>query len=1254
MSHLQDQINALLPDNTEGAVSVADTRNSFIIVTDDLHIKDGLIAGKEAALGNPTIDGQVLSSTILGARTWVDLLAGPTGPQGEPGIDGINGTNGLDGADGADSTVPGPAGSTGPQGTAATIAVGAVSGVQEGGTPTVTNAGTNEEAIFDFGLTVGNTGATGTQGIDGPTGAQGEQGISGIDGADSVVPGPVGPEGPRGYGTNILGVAALANIIAHTAGTIGEAYVTNTAGVDTNGTAVEIDDVLRATDTAVPSTWVTIGAFKGETGAPGTDGADSVVPGPDGAIGPEGPEGPAGTGINVLGIESSAVVITFTAVAVGDSYVSNDVGVDSEGSVVAIDDVLRATDIAVPSNWVTIGPIQGPKGDTGTQGIQGDTGIQGPIGPDGVQGIQGPIGSDGADSVVPGPQGDPGPQGNDGADSIVPGPTGADGPQGIQGVKGLGWTSGIYNAPTGIVSFASTDGLEFVTGDLRGAEGTVGDQGPQGVPGTGLFPQGSATVAELNAFVADPSLGFLWIMLDAGTVTYGIDPVVVAIDDMVVWGEEGSFINFGSLSVNTEWVNIIGIPQNVVDAYPNTGGPINGDVTVSGKLKADDQFEVGIYSSTLNSVIIFNDTTGTITGLPGLLWNNVVGEFQIDPGDGINQTLIHAGNIPTPDLSQYVDITSDQLINGVKTWNDNAVFKAVVDITSNLDVGGIFTTSGVDGNTNAQFNGGIVRMTHSTDVDATARGFKFVPEMFDARSEIGAYGNGGGGLAIGGNNTGSGLQTVSMFFNPADYNITLEHYNDTSGLIEVSAVFARTVATFNVPIVGIAPTDPSHLARLENVNTKETGLGVPTSDGFVLSSTIAGVRTWVTPQSGPQGIQGEVGPAGADGADGATGPTGAAATIAVGTVIGTAPGVEPTIVDSGVPGAAIFDFTLEQGAQGTIGNTGPVGADGADSIVPGPEGPIGPQGVAGPGTNILGQDTTVAIVAKTAVVIGDAYVTTDGGVDSEGSTVILGDLLRATDTVVPSNWVTLGPIQGPQGVQGVQGDVGPAGADGADSVVPGPTGPAGTDGADSIVPGPEGAAGATGADGPIGPDGPQGVAGVDGKTWFTDIIDPIAADGVDGDLWQNTVTNNYWTKAAGVWTDQGSIVGPAGATGADGATGGVGPAGADGADSVVPGPTGPAGTDGADSVVPGPQGEIGPTGPAGAEGTEGPTAISGDAGNIAELGVDNLIYIDAVTSDADGGGSVGGDKVTEMVSLTQVEYDAIVTKVPTAFYIIVG
>jgi hypothetical protein len=53
-------------------------------------------------------------------------------------------------------------------------------------------------------------------------------------------------------------------------------------------------------------------------------------------------------------------------------------------------------------------------------------------------------------------------------------PAGAQGIQGVAGTDGTGWTGGSYNASNGVVTFVSSDGLGFVTGDLRGAS-SAGD-----------------------------------------------------------------------------------------------------------------------------------------------------------------------------------------------------------------------------------------------------------------------------------------------------------------------------------------------------------------------------------------------------------------------------------------------------------------------------------------------------------------------------------------------------------------------------------------------------------------------------------------------------------------------------------------------------------------------------------------------------------------------------------------------------------
>jgi len=63
--------------------------------------------------------------------------------------------------------------------------------------------------------------------------------------------------------------------------------------------------------------------------------------------------------------------------------------------------------------------------------------------------------------------------------TVPRGDTGATGAAGDDSA----WTGGSYASATGVVTFASDDGLGFVTGDLRGATGSQGIQGIQGIQG---------------------------------------------------------------------------------------------------------------------------------------------------------------------------------------------------------------------------------------------------------------------------------------------------------------------------------------------------------------------------------------------------------------------------------------------------------------------------------------------------------------------------------------------------------------------------------------------------------------------------------------------------------------------------------------------------------------------------------------------------------------------------------------------------
>jgi hypothetical protein len=112
----------------------------------------------------------------------------------------------------------------------------------------------------------------------------------------------------------------------------------------------------------------------GATGPTGPPGADSTVPGP---TGPEGPTGPQGGGIQIVGSVPDAPTGLPPTGAPGDVWISAD---DGHGWMWD------------GTQWVDIGPVQGPPGETGPSGPPGETG---PPGPAGETGPAGPAGGGG-------------------------------------------------------------------------------------------------------------------------------------------------------------------------------------------------------------------------------------------------------------------------------------------------------------------------------------------------------------------------------------------------------------------------------------------------------------------------------------------------------------------------------------------------------------------------------------------------------------------------------------------------------------------------------------------------------------------------------------------------------------------------------------------------------------------------------------------------------------------------------------------
>jgi hypothetical protein len=288
----------------------------------------------------------------------------------------------------------------------------------------------------------------------------------------------------------------------------------------------------------------------GETGVQGPAGAD----GAEGPAGATGPQGPAGMGINLKGHVPTVADLP-TGATQGDTYVVDQDGnaytwSETDAQYIDIGQIVGPQGETGPQGSQGIQGEVGPKGDTGAEGPQGPKGDTGPAGADGVAGPKGDTGAAGADGVA-GPKGDTGdvgPQGPEGVQGIpgLQGPAGADGKDGAEGPMGpkgdlgpqgdVGAKGDIGNTgPQGEVGPVGPAGADGEVGPAgpQGEVGPKGDQGDQGIPGLGITFKGRvATVGDLPAtatqgdmYIID-STGDAWVWDDGAAAFENAGPIV--------------------------------------------------------------------------------------------------------------------------------------------------------------------------------------------------------------------------------------------------------------------------------------------------------------------------------------------------------------------------------------------------------------------------------------------------------------------------------------------------------------------------------------------------------------------------------------------------------------------------------------------------------------------------------------------------------------------------------------------------------
>ena len=219
-----------------------------------------------------------------------------------------------------------------------------------------------------------------------------------------------------------------------------------------------------------------------------------------------------------------------------------------------------------------------------------------------------------------------------------------------------------------------------------------------------------------------------------------------------------------------------------------------------------------------------------------------------------------------------------------------------------------------------------------------------------------------------------------------DNNITQGQTIKTSGL----KAYAQIAGEMDVVGWWLANqgNEASNAATIQvgTVNTGEPGtnasiVNVGTDTAAIFNFTIPRGDT------GAQGPPGETGDTGPQGDPGPQGEPGTAATIQVGTVTTGAAGSTATVTNSGTSSAAVFDFTIPQGAKGDTGAQGPPGETGDT----GPQGDPGPQGEPG-------QSAYESAVAG-------GYTGSESSFNSTLSNIGNYVISAATVTLVPIGWM---------------------------------------------------------------------------------------------------------------------------------------------------------------------------------------------------------------------------------------------------------
>jgi len=380
----------------------------------------------------------------------------------------------------------------------------------------------------------------------------------------------------------------------------------------------------------------------------------------------------------------------------------------------------------------TTSNLVGPQGTQGIQGLQGLPGANGINGSDGapgtpgLNGVDGVNGSDGADGYTPvygvdyvngsqGPQGEQGIQGIQGPAGI----NGTNGIDGLNGTDGADGTSVTINSVTdnldGTFTWHFSDGYNFTTSNLTGAQGIQGEQGLAGVDGingtngiNGI--NGTNGIDGVNGSDGyTPVYGADYVNgtngIDGANGTNGIDGVngsdgytpIYGVD--YVNGSQGPQGEQGIPGINgTNGIDGVNGTSVVIDSITD-----NLDGTFVWRFSTGFNFTTSNLTGPqgeqgIQGIAGINGTNGVdgVNGTNGI--NGVDGVNGTNGIDGVNGTSVYMSSI-------------DNNLDGTYTWRFTDGFNfTTANLTGPQGIQGIPGIDGVNG-TDGIFTGGEINST---------------------------------------------------------------------------------------------------------------------------------------------------------------------------------------------------------------------------------------------------------------------------------------------------------------------------------------------------------------------------------------------------------------------------------------------------------------------------------------------------------------------------------------------------------------